>query len=86
MVGCSKGFEGCPGKIPLAWGQCKSHKCYAKMKAKMTRGQGRENVWIKAVKNLAAGDFSPVLRKRLCPKECCSMIWLPSQQVANQID
>ena len=77
MVGCST-FDGCPGKIPLASKQCKSHRIYARMKAKMeaARGEGVENPWIRAV------NISKNLRQSKCLKECCSLgSWLPAQQV-----
>jgi hypothetical protein len=77
MVGCSKGFDGCPGKVPLTSKQCKSHRIYARVKAKMEAalGEGVENSWIRAV------DITKNLRQSKCLKECCSMGWLPSQQV-----
>ena len=78
MVGCSKADD-CPGKVPLTGRQCKSHRIYARVKAKMEadKGEGAENFWIKAV------NISKNLRKNNCLKECCSMSWLPSQQVTN---
>ena len=85
---CSKGFPGCPGRVPLvASGQCKSHRKYARVKSKMAaaREQGPDNIWIEAVKNekkiSLANDFSHKVRRSQCNKDCCSMIWSPSQQV-----
>ena len=89
---CSKGFAGCPGKVPLvASGQCRKHKIYARVKSKMeaAREQGTENIWSKAVNNVkkltVANELSHYVSNSHCSKECCYMVWLPSQQVANEI-
>ena len=89
MFACSRGFASCPGKVPLdTLAQCKSHRIYARFKAKSEMARNgqecRENVWIKAV-NSVAKEFSQIVRKGICSKECCSMDWLPSQQVATEI-
>jgi hypothetical protein len=78
MVGCRKGFGGCPGKVPLTSKQCKSCIFYARMKSKMeaARGEGKENPWIRSVTSM---------RQSKCLKECCSLGWLPSQQVTKEV-
>ena len=94
MIGlCSKGFAVCPGRVPLAAsGQCKSHRIYARVKSKMeaARKQGKDNIWIKAVRNVnnlkkvtVDNDFSHKVINSYCSKECCRRVWLPSEQVAN---
>ena len=87
---CNKGFAGCPGRVPLgASGHCKSHRIYAFVKSRMEneRGQGPENIWIKAVENVKistlAKEFSHNVQNSQSKKECCRLVWLPSQQVAN---
>ena len=87
---CNKGFAGCPGRVPLgASGHCKLHRIYAYMKSKFEaeRGQGPENIWIKAEENVKKSNLAKELSHNVlnsqCRKECCSMDWLPSQQVAN---
>ena len=82
MAGCNKGFEGCPGKVPLNSKQCSSHRFYARMKSKMgaAKGEGKENSWIRAVYKM-----KNVRQNNKCVKECCSMGWLPSKQVTKEI-
>ena len=87
---CSKGFAGCPGRVPLvASGQCRSYRMYARVKSKMeaARKQGKDSIWIKAVKNVKEvtldNNFSPKVMNSYCSKECCRRVWLPSEQVAN---
>ena len=88
----SEGVAGCPGRVPLvASGQCKSHRIYAHVKAKIEaqRGQGSDNVWIKAVNNVKksslANVFTQNVRNSQCSKECCSIVWTSSQQVPNLV-
>jgi hypothetical protein len=83
---CSKGFAGCPGKVPLvASGQCKPHRLYACVKAKMETAKNPENIWIEAVHNVrrkkALVELSHNVRNSQCSKDCCRMVWLPSEQV-----
>ena len=49
------------------------------MKSKMeaTMSEGVENPWIRAVNTMKNA------RQSKCLKECCSMGWLPSQQVTK---
>jgi hypothetical protein len=81
MAACNKGFEGCPGKVPLTSKQCKGHRFYGRMKSKMeaAMGEGEENSWVKAVNNMKR------VRQSQCLKECCSLEWLPSQQVTKAV-
>ena len=78
---CNNGFVGCPGKVPLVPScQCKPHRNYARVKSKMeaARGQGPENIWIKAVKNVKkltlANDLEPsISRDNSCLETMDSM-------------
>ena len=81
MAVCNKGFEGCPGKVPLTSKQCKGHRLYARVKSKMeaAMGRGEENCWVKAVENMKH------VRQSHCMKDCCSLGWLPSQQVTKEV-
>ena len=70
-------------------GQCRSHKIFSSVKAKMeaNRGQGLDNVWIAAVENVKKSTLSEELAHNVqhsqCKKDCCNMVFLPSQQVTN---
>ena len=91
MEGCCKrGVEGCPGQVPLAFsGQCKSHKLYTRVKARMeaARGEDKENIWIRTADAMKKAAMTKELnhnaRNSECKKECCSTVWTPSQQVAH---
>ena len=82
MAVCNKGFEACPGKVPLTTKQCVSHRFYARMKSKMeaAQGEGSENIWIRAVNKM-----KNVRQNKKCVKECCSIGFLSSKQVTKEI-
>ena len=82
MAGCNKGFEGCPGKVPLNSKQCKSHRFYARMKSKMetSKGEGEDNSWISAVDNM-----KNVRQNNQCVKECCRVGLLQFHEVTKEI-
>jgi hypothetical protein len=58
---------------------------YACVKAKMETAKNPENIWIEAVHNVrrkrALVELSHNVKNSQCSKDCCSMSWLPSQQV-----
>ena len=81
---CQRGDSNCPGNVPLdAEVQCKSHRCLARVKAKIAAasGEGAKNSWISAV--TANNKITTNFRQANCWKECCRLIH--PQQVLNYI-
>ena len=81
---CSKGFSGCPGRVPYTLNQCKRHRISARVKAKIAVGRGNpNNEYVKAVlkANKPAEDFSQTVRKGShCSKECCKVEVLTAER------